>query len=69
MQRELDKRVSHQVGGRLQKVSGGLSGSTVGKWVTITSEMRFYGFRCLLSMVFRCSNWSGSSEKYSVMTL
>lgn len=39
----------------------GLSESTVGEWVTITSEMRFRGFKCLLDIVLGSSNCSGSS--------
>ena len=48
-------------GAAIQRGFSGLSDSTVGKWVTITNEMRFRGSRCLPNTVFGQSNCPGSS--------
>lgn len=46
--------------GEIQTISWGLSDFTVGEWVTITTEMRFCSFRCLLNMALGQSHCWGS---------
>lgn len=55
---------------RQESVRGGLLGlsdSTVGECVTITTEMSIYDFRCVLNMTFGRGNCSWSRRRYSLM--
>lgn len=65
----LDKRVWQEEGGWDSGGFCGLSDSTVGKWVTVTTEMRCRDFSYLLNMAFGQGNCSGSSGWYSLLML